>query len=121
MCLRNAQSKNKGSLPYKFWNTKPWDWTFLRQKIAADKLIKQYGESVVMKAVTSTEFEKIFSLNNKRCVSIIEKYAKIQEAIKEEPPKQEIEAKETPELRKRTFGKKKSLNKLRGLDVKKEE
>ena len=31
ICIRNAEFKNEGSLPDKFWNKKPWNWTFKRQ------------------------------------------------------------------------------------------
>ena len=40
MCQRNAERKNQGSLPYKFWNKKPWDWTYKKQLFVANKVLK---------------------------------------------------------------------------------
>ena len=60
MCKRNAESKNEGSLPYKFWSKKPWNWTFKRQLFAANKLLKKYSEEALVKAVGSSEFRGIF-------------------------------------------------------------
>lgn len=120
MCIRNAQSKNQGSLPYKFWKNKPWSWTFLKQKMMADALIKEYGESVVIKAVCSKEFEYIFSLSNKKGILIIKKYAELEKNKQEEKP-QEIKIAESATVRKNTFNKQSPLNKLRGINVKKEE
>ena len=64
MCKRNAESKNVGSLPYKFWSKKPWDWTFKRQLFAANKLLNKYSEEALVKAINSSEFRGIFSLNH---------------------------------------------------------
>jgi hypothetical protein len=96
MCLRLAEHKNEGKLGYKFWNKKPWDWTFKQQLFTANALIKKYGETAVE----------------------IIKQSKILEENKES--KQELEIKEKPTIRKKTYGKKSKLNKLRGLDGKKE-
>ena len=38
MCMKYAEYKNVGSLPFKFWSVKPWDWTFKKQLIAANKI-----------------------------------------------------------------------------------
>jgi len=115
MCMRNAQNKNKGSLPYKFWNTKPWDWTFKRQLFLANKVLKKYSESVVLRAINSPEAKSIFSLSNKRLISIIVKYKKIvdKEQEREIKPSQIVD---NPQIRKNTFGKKTTLSKLRSLD-----
>ena len=48
----------RGSLPFKFWNKKPWDWTFKKQLFLANKLIKKYSEIIVVRAVNSEEFKK---------------------------------------------------------------
>lgn len=114
MCLHYAEYKNVGSLSYKFWNRKPWDWTFKKQLWEANKLIKRYGEKAMIKAVTSPEFLKIFSLKNKRGIKIIEKYKKIVDA--ESESRQELDVQDNPTRRKKKFGKKTGLNKLRELD-----
>lgn len=118
MCLRLAEHKNEGKLGYKFWNKKPWDWTFKQQLFTANALIKKYGETAVVKAVNSPYLSKVFSLKNKRVIPEIIKQSKILEENKES--KQELEIKEKPTIRKKTYGKKSKLNKLRGLDGKKE-
>ena len=61
MCLRLAEHKNEGKLGYKFWNKKPWDWTFKQQLFTANALVKKYGEVAVVKAVNSPYLSKVFS------------------------------------------------------------
>lgn len=118
MCLRLAEHKNEGKLGYKFWNKKPWDWTFKQQLFTANTLVKKYGESAVVKAVNSPYLSKVFSLKNKRVVPEINRQLKL---IKDnEDKKQELDVKEEAKTRKKTYGKKSKLNKLRGLDGKKE-
>ncbi len=118
MCLRLAEYKNEGNLTYKFWNKKPWDWTFKQQMFAANNLIKKYGEKAVVRAAVNQK--SIFSLKNKRLISEINKQIKLieQEEIK---PTQELDVKKEPKTRKKSYGKKSGLNKLRGLDNGKKE
>lgn len=122
MCMKYAEYKNVGSLPFKFWSVKPWDWTFKKQLWAAREVIKNYGEEAVVRAVNSPEWGKIFSLKNKRAIPIIKKYQKI---VEEENQKeiQELDVQEDAVARKTTFGKKSKLSKLRNLkfDGEKEE
>lgn len=118
MCLRLAEHKNEGKLGYKFWNKKPWDWTFKQQLFTANSLIKKYGEMAVVRAVNSPSLAKVFSLKNKRVVPEILKQAKLIKENKDK--KQDLDIKEKPTVRKNTYGKKSKLNKLRGLNGKKE-
>jgi len=118
MCLRLAEHKNEGNLTYKFWNKKPWDWTFKQQLFTANALIKRYGEVAVIKAVNSPYLSKVFSLKNKRVEPEIKKQLKLIEDNKDK--KQELNVKEQPKTRKKTYGKKSKLNKLRGLNGKEE-
>jgi len=114
MCMKNAEFQNKGSLPYKFWNTSKWSWTFKRQLMLAQDCIKTYSEQVVVKSINSDDFKGIFSLNNPRCKSIFNKYSKI---IEEENSKnQELKVEENPISRKKTYGKRSNINKLRGIE-----
>lgn len=113
MCLRLAEHKNEGNLTYKFWNKKPWDWTFKQQLFTANFLIKKYGEAAVIRAVNSPYLSKVFSLKNKRVIPEIKKQLKL---IEEQQNKtQELEIKKDPQNRKKSYGKKSGLNKLRGL------
>jgi len=118
MCLRLAEHKNEGNLTYKFWNKKPWDWTFKQQLFTANSLIKKYGELAVVKAVNSPALSKVFSLKNQRVVPEIKKQLKIME--EQSKNTQELDVKDKPESRKKSYGKKSGLNKLRGLNGKKE-
>ena len=118
MCLRLAEYKNEGNLTYKFWNKKPWDWTFKQQMFAANNLIKKYGEKAVVRAAVNQT--SIFSLKNKRLISEINKQIKLIEQ-KETKPTQELDVKKEAKTRKKSYGKKSGLNKLRGLDNGKEE
>ena len=118
MCLRLAEYKNEGNLTYKFWNKKPWDWTFKQQMFAANNLIKKYGEKAVVRAAVNQT--SIFSLKNKRLISEINKQIKLIEQ-EETKPTQELDVKKEPKTRKKSYGKKSGLNKLRGLDNGKKE
>ena len=115
MCIRNAEFKNKGSLPYKFWNKKPWNWTFKRQLIIARDLLKKYDETVLVKAINTPECKRLFSLNNQRIKTAIKKHQKIFE--KEVKTQQDLEVKQNALHRKKTYGKQSKLNKLRSLNL----
>lgn len=118
MCLRLAEYKNEGNLTYKFWNNKPWDWTFKQQMFAANSLIKKYGEKAVVRAVANQK--SIFSLKNRRLVPEINKQVKLIEQ-EQTKPAQELDVKKEAKTRKKSYGKKSGLNKLRGLDNGKKE
>lgn len=121
MCQRNAENKNEGSLPYKFWNKKPWDWTYKKQLWAANKILRTYSEEALVKAIHSDEFRGIFSLNHPKVIGIIRKYELLLESEKSKP-KQEIEIQNNPIHRKKSYGKKTLLSKLRSLEnVKKDD
>jgi len=114
MCLRLAQYKNEGNLAFKFWSKKPWDWTFKQQLFAANKLIKQYGEKAVLRAVL--EKKSIFSLKNKQMLPEIKRQA---DAIKKQTSEeQKLDIKKNAQNRKKSYGKKSALDKLRKLDGK---
>lgn len=118
MCLRLAEYKNEGNLTYKFWNKKPWDWTFKQQMFAANNLIKKYGEKAVVRAAVNQT--SIFSLKNKRLISEINKQISLIEQEKNKPS-QELDVKKEAKTRKKSYGKKSGINKLRGLDNGKKE
>jgi hypothetical protein len=120
MCQRNAENKNEGSLPYKFWNKKPWDWTYKKQLWKANKILKDYSEEALVKAIESPEFKGIFSLNHPKVIGIIKKY-ELQIEDQKSKPKQEIEVKKNAKTRKKSYGGKNLLNKLRKLENGEEE
>lgn len=111
MCKRNAENKNEGSLPYKFWNTGKWKWTYQRQVQAANKMLEKFSEKALVRAVNSPEFNRIFSLNHPKCVGIIRRYELL--LSEEENSRQDIVVHEKPTRRKKSYGKKNLLSKLR--------
>jgi len=115
LCTNNAQNQNIGSLPYKFWNVKPWDWTFKKQVILARKFIKKFSEEALVKAVSSPEFSRTFSLNSPRAEGIVRKYHEIIKA-QQEKETQELNVIENAKTSKKKFGKKSGLNKLREIE-----
>ncbi len=115
MCRKNAENKNVGSLPYKFWSKKPWNWTFKRQLFAANKLLKDFSEAALVRAINSPDFRGIFSLNHPNCIKILKKHERIIEAEKSQP-KQEIEVQHDAKRRNKSYGKKNLLSKLRRLE-----
>ena len=121
MCEKNAENKNQGSLPYKFWSKKPWDWTFKRQMIAANRILKDHkiSEQALVKAILSDAFKGIFSLNHPKAIGVIKKYQLLLD--KETDKKQEIEVKKSAKHRDRRFGKKNIFKTLRNLENGEEE
>ena len=116
MCIRNAENKNEGSLPYKFWNKKPWNWTFKRQLIAARKLLKKYDEAVLIQTINLPSCKRIFSLNNHRLISALKKQQKTLAKPKDD---QALKPKNDATHRKKTYGKQSKISKLRSIDAKK--
>lgn len=118
MCLRLAEYKKISGLAFKFWNNKPWDWTFKRQMMVANKLIKEYGESLIIKSLNSNELKGIFSLTHPKVRQILEKNKLSFKEIELKP----VEKIETNVATRNTaFGKKSQLSKLRKLDGKNSE
>ena len=115
MCIRNAEHKNVGHLPYKFWSKKPWDWTFKRQMFAANNIIKAHGEEALVKAIHSAELKGIFSLNHRKVLPIVKKYAII--IAEQNSKKQEINHSDNAKKRKRNFGKRSKLDKIRRIEL----
>lgn len=118
LCTRKSEYENVGSLPYKFWNTKKWKWTFQKQVIEANKLIKKHGESAVVRAVES--LPRVFSLRHPLVNPEIEKQKQL---IKTQESKERkvVEIKENPTVRKKSFGKKSIFNKIKDIQNGKEE
>ncbi len=123
MCQRKAECKNQGSLPFKFWNTEPWKHTFRYQVTLANGLLndKRFSEQALVKAVHSEEFRRanIFSLKHPKAVEIIKKYQWI--ASQEADSHQDLKVKKNASSRKKTFGKRSQIDKLRSIDLHAEE
>ena len=123
MCQRKAQHENTGSLAFKFWSEKPWDWTFKKQLLMAQKIVKKYSEAALVRAINSRGITKIFSLKHKKILPAV---ARCQKEIDERAKQvQVIEVKENPTTRVGSFakkgGKRSKLNKLRNIENGKKE
>jgi hypothetical protein len=119
MCIRNSENKNEGSLPYKFWNRKPWNWTFQRQLMSANKLLKEYSETALVKAIHSTEFRGIFSLNHPKAIGVIKKYQLLLGEQKNK--KQDIKVQKNAKHQNKKYGKKNIFKTLRDIEHGEEE
>ena len=81
---------------------------------AANKIIETYGEEALVKAVHSKDLKGIFSLNHRKVLQVVNKYAII---VKEQlNKKQNIEHSENASKRKKNFGRRSKLDKLRRLE-----
>jgi len=123
MCKKKAEYQNQGSLPFKFWNTEPWKNTFQYQVTLANKLLSDKGisEQALVKAVHSKEFQRanIFSLRHPKAIEIIKKYDVL--LAQDLDKSQDLEVKNNAVSRKKTFGKRTQLSKLRSMDLYAEE
>lgn len=68
----NKAIKDKGDLHYRFWVTKKWSAFFRNQIAAAHKLLEKYPPSAIIKALTSTEGKRIYSLRAPHLESIVQ-------------------------------------------------
>jgi hypothetical protein len=68
----NKAIKDKNDLHYRFWTTKKWSLFYRNQIASAHKLLEQYPANAIIKALTSTEGKKIYSLRAPHLKSIIE-------------------------------------------------
>jgi len=71
ICEKKAKLDNK-DLHYRFWLSKEWSQFFRNQIASAHKLIKQYGDKPVIRALANKRAEKIYSLRAPHLKDIIE-------------------------------------------------
>lgn len=62
LVCENMAAKNNKALPVKFWNLPDWYGVFKRQLQLANSLLKIYDEQAIIKALTSKEGRKVWSL-----------------------------------------------------------
>ena len=115
MCLRMAENKNQGSLPFKFWNHPSWVKPFKLQLMAAQVALKEFSEAAIIKALQSTELYGIYSLRHPKVPQIFKKYQLLEDAIEAKPP-QDLKVHEKATVRKSSYGKKSTFNRLREID-----
>ncbi len=118
MCQRMAENKNEGSLCYKFWNTAKWKKVYIRQVTEANKLVKQYGDEAVVKAILSPSGSKIYSLGFPDIGKLIGKFKQeLDKASKKAANSKDYDIPENPSQMQPLKSKKEGiLDKLRKLD-----
>jgi hypothetical protein len=67
---------NSGKLPENFWNDKKYTGQFKGQVIAANRLLKKYRDSSIIKALRDNRANFILKLQNEKLVPLIEEYEK---------------------------------------------
>lgn len=70
MCARMAKS-NRSFLPFNFWNIPEWSTTFLWQLRLANKILKEFHESVVSRVLRSKQGIHFLSLTNKQMLPML--------------------------------------------------
>jgi hypothetical protein len=78
ICEKKAKM-DKQDLHYRFWTNKKWSAFFRNQIATANKLIKEYGEKPVIRAMNNPKTERIYSLRAPHLIPIIEQEAKLLE------------------------------------------
>ena len=79
ICENKAKLEKK-DLHFKFWTNKQWSRYYRDQIATANKLVKQYSEQAIIKALKSVAGEKIYSLRAPHLISMIEHETKILES-----------------------------------------
>jgi hypothetical protein len=118
MCQRMCEKDNRGSLPYKFWNTKKWKGIYMAQLLKANELLREHNNEAVVKTLTSGFGLKVYSLRFPSLKNLIEKEEEKIKSQKIEAPKEDYNVNINSESMK-PFGKKSKFQKLRELDGKK--
>lgn len=71
ICEKKAKREGK-DLHYRFWINKEWAAFYRNQIASANKLVKQYKELAIIKALNNIKAEKIYSLRAPHLIAIIE-------------------------------------------------
>lgn len=71
ICEKKAQL-NKQDLHYRFWTNKEWEKFYRDQIATANKLLKKYSDTAVVRALNSSKAQKIYSLRAPFLIPIIE-------------------------------------------------
>lgn len=116
ICEKKAKADDIGELPLKFWELKDWLKFYKYQITLANKLIKEYGEHVIISALKDKRMWKTWSLRSSFLKKVIEEYKEKEQLAKVIAKKMEYDFSE-----KKTFesknNKKTIVSKLRDLDL----
>lgn len=117
LICENKAKKDKADLHYRFWLSKKWSAFFRNQIASAHKLLKQYGDTAIVRALKDPRASQIYSLRAPHLIPIIE-YQK--EKLDQENNQLTIEINRSDNIK---FGKNETdkrvrniLNKLKDLD-----
>lgn len=115
VCQRQAEKDNVGTPAYKFWNTEKWKKSYTHQIILANRLVKEYDERAIIKALNSGRGRSIYSL---RFPGLEDMIVKEQLALKRSDGEESIKLEDidTNSKPRKPFGKKSGMSKLRDLD-----
>jgi hypothetical protein len=72
LICENKAKKDGKDLHYRFWVNKEWSKYYRDQIATANKLLKNYSEQAVIKAIKSRDAQKIFSLRAPHLIPMIE-------------------------------------------------
>lgn len=105
------------SLPDRFWASgdiqyKYWKNILISEKIKADKLLKKYDESCVIKALESHECKVILSLQNKKIYRVASELQKVKDTKEKVKEKVNIESVPVSSLPRKKTGKKSIIGRL---------
>jgi len=76
ICEKRAKYLSK-DLGYKFWTNKEWSVFYRNQIASANKLLKTFSDTAIIKALNNPKTSKIYSLRAPHLVAIIEMEEKI--------------------------------------------
>ena len=114
LCQRQAKKEKVGNLAYKFWNQGKWKKIYIRQISLSNKLIKEFGEGVLIRFINSREGSDIFSLGMKTIKNKIENFKK---SLDKQSSQEIIEVTRTDiDQKRKTFGQKTLIQKLKEID-----
>lgn len=106
--------RDKKDLYYRFWINKEWSNFFRNQIATANKLIEQYGEKAVIRALNDSRSKRIFSLRAPSLLNTIKE--KVVEVEKENQTlTKKFDRNKSTEFRKRQ-NKKSIFDKLEDID-----
>ncbi len=106
--------RDKKDLYYRFWINKEWSNFFRNQIATANKLIEQYGEKAVIRALNDSRSKRIFSLRAPSLLKTIKE--KVIEVEKENQTlTKKFDRNKSTEFRKRQ-NKKSIFDKLEDID-----
>lgn len=110
----NKAIKDKSDLHYRFWTTKKWSMFYRNQIASAHKLLEKYPSAAIIRALTSIDGKKIFSLRAPHLQAIIDQ--KVSEIENENKTLTKTYNRSTDVTFRKSIKSNNILSKLRNLD-----